>query len=158
MPAVVEEIPQSIQLEEKQSRSGGGKVSRGIIATVLLLIASGLIYVSGTTYFAGIQALGFTHIDGKISKVTVKVNPFFREQFALVNFTVNNETVSATAPIPRDRIMKTGETVDVYFDKSSPSHISLTREVDYDTVIITGSIGFFALSFGSFMAYRQRQN
>lgn len=154
---LLEPVEENLVGESQESANPpNSRLQQIIIATCLFVLSSSLLWVAGSTYAAGLRSLGYTNVNGKINEIVVNRTPFGRDQIATTRYVVNGKVLQSKAPLPKDRLIKEGETVDVYFDQSNPSAISFTREVDYDTVIICGSIGFFALSFGSFMAYKLR--
>ena len=128
--------------------------SHKIIALVLLSVASLLLWIAGSTYLTGLTSLGYKNVDGRINKIVVRINPIGQDRIATVNYEIDGRQLESTALMPRDRLIKNGEKVDVYYDPGNQSAITLTHEVDYDTVIVYGALGFFALSFGSFILYR----
>jgi hypothetical protein len=125
-----------------------------LISAALLFVAASFLWVACTTYVAGVKSLGYQKVDGKIQEVTTRSTPFYSERAATVEFIVDGQVQRGTGTIPQDRLMKVSETIDVYYDKAAPHQVALKQEVDYDTVIIYGAFGLFALSIGGFMAWR----
>lgn len=148
-------------LVEKQSTEKTHKdqeskplIPHKVAAFVLLGVASLLLWITISTYALGIMSLGFKNVDGTIDKILVRINPVGTDKIANVSYPVDGKILQSTALMPRDRLIKEGEKVDVWYDPGNVKNISLIHEVDYDTVIVYGALGLFALSFGSFMLYR----
>lgn len=148
-------------LVEEQSSSIGPKealqkpfLPPRVAAFALLVVASLLLWITISTYALGIMSLSFKNVTGTIDKIVIRINPVGRDKIANVSYPVDGKILQSTALMPRDRLIKEGEKVDVWYEPGNVKNIALVHEVDYDTVIVYGALGLFALSLGSFILYR----
>ena len=153
---VVEDTTNTVEPNESVTQNVPKKTNFLLIAgaLALLAVAAVLTIQAGTVYTKGLATLNYTGATGRITTVSYHYNPFGISKTAEVEFTVDNSKKLAEVDLPSDRVFKDGETLQMYYDKNQPANACINQEVDYDTTIVKGAFGLFALCFGTFMLRR----
>lgn len=128
------------------------------IGTILLVVASVLLYQSITTYMSGLAKMSYTSGTGKVLTVNTHFNSFDTSKTATIKFPADNKEYVAEVDVPTDRVVKDGEVIHVYYDKNNPTNACLFQEIDYDNTIVRGAFGLFALCFGVLIFKRSLPN
>lgn len=111
-----------------------------------LPVSAVMIWVCLSTYAAGLASLGYSPMTGVVKSESFETGLEVRK-FLEIAYTIDGKELRARTKAPTDRLIKVGETLEVYVDPNTHQHITLDRGVDYDTVIIQGAFGFALLSF-----------
>lgn len=70
---------------------------------------------------------------------------------ANLKYVAGGKTYTSKQVLANGVIVKTGETVDVYYNGLSPCCAVMSQEIDYDSVIIKGAFGLFLFSISALM-------
>lgn len=125
-----------------------------LCAFALGLISLLWLWESISTYVSGLSAQSYESILARVSDVTEQFNPLGINRTAILSYSVGGKTYKQKQTLGSGLIIKSGETVDLFYDPRSPEHMALSREIDYDTVIVKGAFGLFGLCFVILMIKR----
>lgn len=120
---------------------------RFLTGLVLFAVAASLLFQSIGTYIDGLSALQYKSVTARVNTVNTLFNAFDQTKVGSVEFTLDGKQQKSEVVVPPDRIVKANELVQVYYDKNNPNKATLTQEVDYDSTIVKGAFGLFALCF-----------
>ena len=126
------------------------------IGWILLATAAILLFQSISTYAEGLTTLQYKSLAARVDSIDTVFNSFDQNKICKMSFELKGKNYKTEVPLPPNRIVKENELVQLYFDANNPLKASLTQEVDYDTTIVKGSFGLFALCFAILVLRKNR--
>ncbi|MBY0357565.1 MAG: DUF3592 domain-containing protein [Candidatus Obscuribacterales bacterium] len=109
------------------------------------------LYEAGDTYLSGLEAQDYQSVIATVDSVEEKYNPFGVSRTAVLGYTVKDKSYKQKQDLAAGLILRPGEKVDVFYDSDFPSDSTLSREIDYDSIIVKGAFGLFVLALSSLM-------
>ncbi len=141
-------------VNQTQSQKQERNPLRFATGLVLLAVACSLLFQSISTYVDGLAALQYKAVTGRVNAVNTVFNAFDQTKSCTVAFSLDGKSYKTEVAIPPDRIVKTNEQVQLYYDSSNPNKAALVQEVDYDNTIVKGAFGLFALCFAVLLLFK----
>lgn len=131
---------------------GKGNILLILVATSLLLVSLAMLFHSINTYRKGILALQYKMADATVVKVEEHFEPLGISREVQLHFQVKGQEQRAVVAMPADRVMKKGELSAIFYDENNPENAALTKDIDYDSIIVMGAFGLFLFCFGALLA------
>lgn len=155
LPPLANEADGETLVQTEQSIKKESNPLRLIIGAVLMVVATTLIFQSIVTYVDGLSTLQYKSVNARVGAVNTIFNAFDQSKVCTVSFTLDNRDYKTEVNVPSQRIVKVNELVQLYYDSNNPNKASLSQEVDYDSTIVKGSFGLFALCFAILLLFKR---
>lgn len=153
-PLANEADGQTVRQAERSLQKESNPV-RLIIGVVLMAVACILLFQSIATYIDGLSTLQYKSVNARVGTVNTTFNAFDQSKICSVSFSLDNREYKTDVNVPPERIVKVNELVQLYYDSNNPNKASLTQEVDYDSTIVKGAFGLFALCFAILLLFKR---
>lgn len=122
-----------------------------LLSLVILVFSSPMFFSSVADYSRAIKALEYKQSDAVVDEVRETYESFGIKKEVILHFWINGQKNLVTCPLPSNRVMKRGELTVLFYNKSNPAEAVLSREIDYDPIIVNGAFGLFGVCLAVFM-------
>lgn len=142
----------TIEKTNEEARSAKKIGLRLLLGSILILAISTPLFVSAIAdYSRGIKALQYKQSDAVVEQMTEKYESFGVKKEVRLRFWIDGKKQQASCAPPANRVMKKGELTVLFYNPSNPAEATLTKDIDYDPIIVNGAFGLFGVCLGTFM-------